>query len=226
MPRRKQFAIDDVKQKAMMAFWDSGYRGTSLQDLVETMGINRASLYDTFGDKYALFIETLHKYNDTYAKPFFTKFRKSNPPRQAIIALFDEVCDGVLRGEDQNGCYIVNTALEMSPHDEKVSKITTRIFSYVEKNFFRKMIVQGQARGEISQAVIPDITSRTLLGLLVGLRVLSRSHPDKALLDSFRTQVKALLPPGENTAISHPISRSHRRSRTRSQVFRAVAHVA
>ncbi|MCY3727685.1 MAG: TetR/AcrR family transcriptional regulator [Nitrospira sp.] len=223
MPRKKQFAIDDVKQKAMLIFWDQGYRGTSLQDLVETMGINRASLYDTFGDKYALFIETLHNYNDTYAKPFFTKIRKANSPRQAIIALFDEICDGISKGEEQNGCYIVNTALEMSPHDEKVSKIVNRIFAYVEKNFFRKMILQGQARGEISQAVIPDTTARTLLSLLIGLRVLSRNRPDQALLNSFKTQVAALLPP--NTAIPHPVSQSRRR-RTRSQVFRAVAHVA
>ncbi len=224
MPRKKLFAIDDVKQKAMLAFWDHGYKGTSMQDLVETMGINRASLYDTFGDKYALFIETLHNYNETYAKPFFTRISKANSPRQAIIALFDEICDGISRGEEQNGCYIVNTALEMSPHDETVSRIVNRIFVYVEKKFFRKMIVQGQARGEISQAVAPDTTSRTLLSLLIGLRVLSRNHPDKTLLESFKKQVEALLPPGENAVLPSLISHS-RRSRTRSQVSRAVAHV-
>ena len=111
MPRKKQFAVDDVKKKAMRTFWDQGYRGTSMQDLVETMGINRASLYDTFGDKYALFIETLHNYNDDYAKPFFARLRRTNSPRQAIIALFDEICDGISKGEEQNGCYIINTAL-------------------------------------------------------------------------------------------------------------------
>lgn len=210
MPRKKQFVVDNVKQKAMLIFWNQGYRGTSLQDLVETMGINRASLYDTFGDKYTLFIETLHNYNNTYAKPFFVRLRKTNPPRQAIIALFDEICDGISKGEEQNGCYIVNTALEMSPHDAKVSKIVSRIFTYVEKNFFRRMIIQGQARGEISQAVIPDTTSRTLLSLLIGLRVLSRNHPDKALLNSFKMQVAALLPTGDHPpTLPAPVSVKH-----------------
>ncbi len=208
MSRKKQFSVDGAKEKAMLTFWHQGYRGTSLEDLVENMGINRASLYDTFGDKYALFIETLHSYVDVYAKPFFTRFRKTHPPRQAILALFDEICDGTLKGQEQNGCYIINTALEMSPHDEKVARIVNRTFAYVEKSFFRKMIEQGQARGEISLEVTPATTSRTLLSLLIGLRVLSRNRPEKALLNSFKVQVEALLPPGDHRAMSAPVKRS------------------
>ena len=212
-------------QKAMIAFWDHGYRGTSLQDLVECMGINRASLYDTFGDKYALFIETLHNYNRTFVKPLLTERIKAYSPRQAITGLFDEICVGIEKGEERNGCFIINTALELSPHDQKVSKIVNRTFSYVEKNFFRKLIERGQASGEISKSVIPSTTSRTLLNVLIGLRVLSRNRPEKALLNSVRHQVEALLPPGENAALPHPVSQS-RKSRTRSKLFPAVAHVA
>ena len=215
MPRKKQFAVDDVKQKAMLAFWEHGYRGTSLKDLVETMSINRASLYDTFGDKHTLFIETLHNYNDTYAKPFFTRLRRTNAPRQAIIALFDEICDGISKGQEQNGCYIINTALEMSPHNAEVSKIVNRVFTYVERNFFRKMIEQGQASGEISQAVIPARTSRTLLSLLIGLRVLSRNRPERALLNSFKVQVEALLPPPGDQTLSAPVSVKRNRRKVR-----------
>ena len=212
-------------QKAMIAFWDHGYRGTSLQDLVECMGINRASLYDTFGDKYALFVETLHNYNRTFVKPLLTERIKTYSPRQAITGLFDDICGGIEKGEERNGCFIINTALELSPHDQKVSKIVNRTFSYIEKNFFRKLIERGQASGEISQSVIPSTTSRTLLNVLIGLRVLSRNRPEKALLNSVRYQVEALLPPGENTALPYPVSQSPK-SRARRQVFPTIAHVA
>ena len=212
-------------QKAMVAFWDHGYRGTSLQDLVECMGINRASLYDTFGDKYALFIETLHNYNRTFVKPLLTERIKTYSPRQAITGLFDEICGGIEKGEERNGCFIINTALELSPHDQKVSRIVNRTFSYIEKNFFRKLIERGQASGEISKSVIPATTSRTLLNVLIGLRVLSRNRPEKAFLNSVRYQVEALLPPGENAARPDPVLQS-RKSRARRQVFPAVAHVA
>lgn len=225
MPRKKQFGVNDVMQRAMVAFWDHGYRGTSLQDLVECMGINRASLYDTFGDKYALFIETLHNYNRTFVRPVLTERIKTYSPRQAITGLFDEICGGIEKGEERNGCFIINTALELSPHDQKVSKIVNRTFSYIEKNFFRKLIERGQASGEISKSVIPSTTARTLLNVLIGLRVLSRNRPEKALLNSVRYQVEALLPPGENAALPYSVSQP-RKSGARSKVFPAVAHVA
>ena len=198
-------------QKAMVAFWDHGYKATSLQDLVECMGINRASLYDTFGDKYTLFIETLHNYNRVYAKPFFAEKMKTYSPRQAIIGLFQEVSTRVLKGEERNGCFIINTALELSPHDEKVAKIVSQTFAQIERNFFRKLIERGQASGEISKSVVPITTARALLSQFIGLRVLSRSRPERALLQSISNQVEALLPHGDNVIFPHPVSRSLKR---------------
>ena len=194
--------------KAMVAFWDNGYKATSLQDLVECMGINRASLYDTFGDKYSLFIETLHSYKLMYLKPFFAERMKAYSPRQAILGLFQEVSTRVLKGEERNGCFIINMALELSPHDEKVAKIVNQSFAHMEKKFFRKLIEQGQASGEISKSVVPVTTARALLSQFVGLRVLSRSRPEKALLQSISNQVAALLPPGDNVIFPHPVSHS------------------
>ncbi len=194
--------------KAMVAFWDHGYKATSLQDLVECMGINRASLYDTFGDKYTLFIETLHSYKLIYLKPFFAERMKAYSPRQAIFGLFHEVSARVLKGEERNGCFVINTALELSPHDERVAKIVNQSFAHIERNFFRKLIEQGQASGEISRSVVPVTTARALLSQFIGLRVLSRSRPEKALLQSISNQVEALLPPGDHAALPHPVSRS------------------
>lgn len=224
MPRKKQFGIDEVKEKAMVAFWDHGYRATSLQDLVDTMGINRASLYDTFGDKYTLFLKTLNSYNDNYVKPYIAERKRKYSPRQAVVGMFDDICDRVQAGEDRNGCFIINTALELSPHDKEVSKIVNRTFVYIEKNFFRKMIIRGQASGEIAKSVVPSTASRVLLSLFLGLRVLSRNRPEKVVLNAIKSQVDALLPPGENVALSHNFSRSLRRQGRK--VFHDTAQVA
>ena len=224
MARKKQFGIDEVKEKAMVAFWDHGYRATSLQDLVDTMGINRASLYDTFGDKYTLFLKTLNSYNDNYVKPYIAERKRKYSPRQAVVGMFDDICDRVQAGEDRNGCFIINTALELSPHDKEVSKIVNRTFVYIEKNFFRKMIIRGQASGEIAKSVVPSTASRILLSLFLGLRVLSRNRPEKVVLNAIKSQVDALLPPGENVAPSHNFSRSLRRRGRK--VFHDAVHVA
>ena len=194
-------------QKAMVAFWDYGYRATSLQDLVECMGINRASLYDTFGDKYTLFIDSLHSYRTAYFEPYFAEKMKAYSPRRAIIGLFKETMDRILKGEERNGCFIINTAMELSPYDDRVAKFVSQSFAQIEKQFFLKMIKRGKASGEISKSVLPVMTARTLLSLFIGLRVLSRSSPQKVLLQSIMKQVQALVPPGDHAALPHLISR-------------------
>ena len=64
MARTKEFDRIEVLDRATDLFWEKGYESTSMQDLVETMGIGRASLYDTFGSKQELFAEVLERYAD------------------------------------------------------------------------------------------------------------------------------------------------------------------
>ena len=203
MPRKKQFVVDNVRQKAMVTFWSYGYHATSLQDLVETMGINRASLYDTFDDKYSLFLDSLYVYNLIYIKSYLAEQMRKHTPREAIINYF---VDMMLKADERNGCLMVNTALELSPHDEEVAKIVNQSFNYIERSFFRRMIEQGQASGEIAKSVIPLTTSRALLSLLIGLCVLSRSDSNKPMMQAIVAQVKSLVPLGHKVALPHPIS--------------------
>ena len=103
MPWERQFDANEVLDKAMQAFWSRGYEATSMQALVETTGVNRASLYATYGDKHALFLAALRMYDDTLrqrrlaelefrygrAKPFASCFWRSPrryPRREAIPA--------------------------------------------------------------------------------------------------------------------------------------------
>ena len=204
-----------------MAFWSHGYNVTSLQNLVECMGVNRASLYDTFGDKYSLFLDSLYAYELIYIKTYLAEQMKKYTPRQAIINYF---LDMILKADERNGCLMVNTALELSPHDKKVAKIVNQAFAHIEKNFFRKMIKKGQVSGEISKAVVSTTTARTLLSLLIGLCVLSRSHTNKPVMQAIVSQVKALLPPDDIRVFSHlssHTSKSHGR-----KIQPSVAHVA
>lgn len=221
MPRKKQFVVDDVKQKAMIAFWGRGYNATSLQDLVDSMEINRASLYDTFGDKYALFLDSLYTYKSIYIKSYLTRQTKKYTPRQAIINYF---LDMILKAEDRNGCLMVNTALELSPHDKRVATIVNKAFAYIEKNFFRKMIKKGQVIGEISEMVVCTTTAQTLLSLLIGLCVLSRGETNKPLMQAIVSQVEALLPPADTRVFSYPPS--HTSKDPGRKIHSGIAHVA
>lgn len=195
MPRKKEFDVDTVLNKAMEAFWARGYEATSLNDLLDCMQIQRASLYNAFGDKHSLFLDTLRRYDTIHRQAQIEKLLKMASPRQAILRYFDDVVTAVVTHGARNGCFLINTALELSPHDPEVAEVVRKAFHHTEHKFFRRMIEKGRAMGEIEKSVIPTSTARTLLGLLIGLLVLSRSRPEKLLLQSIAKQAETLVPP-------------------------------
>ncbi len=121
MPRKKEFDVDAVLNKAMEAFWARGYEATSLNDLLDCMQIQRASLYNAFGDKRTLFLETLRRYDVIYRRAEVAKRVNMPSPRQAILGLFQDAVTAVVEHGARNGCFLINTALELSPHDEEVA---------------------------------------------------------------------------------------------------------
>lgn len=181
MPWEKKFNREEVLGKAMQAFWSRGYEATSMQELVERTGINRGSLYATYGDKRALFLASLHMYDDRMRRKRLAALEASAPPREAVRRLlqaFAEVSSG--HGENR-GCFLTNTALELAAHDAEARVIVARAQTEIEE-FFERMIRKGQAEGDIPARVRPKRTARGLLSALVGLAVLSRSRPQRELL--------------------------------------------
>ena len=192
MPWEKTFDTDEVLGKAMQAFWARGYEATSIHDLLRTMGLNRGSLYATFGDKRSLFIRALRHYDAVYRKAWVTTLAGSGSPRRAITGAFEDVIASVLETGSRDGCLLINTALELSPHDAEICDIVGHGLAEMEA-FFREMIENGRASGDIARTVAPGDTARALLGLFIGLRVLSRSRPEEPLLRSIANQAEALL---------------------------------
>ena len=192
MPWEKQFNTDDALMKAMEAFWARGYEATSVQDLVDCMGVNRGSLYATFGDKHSIFVEALRRYDAIHREAWIAGLAKSTSPRKAIIGAFEEAIAAAVERGSRDGCLLVNTALELSPHDEEVAEIVSHGLAEME-GFFREMIEEGQRQGEIDQSVHSVDTARSLLSLFIGLRVLSRSRPEAELLRSIAKHADALV---------------------------------
>ena len=192
MPWEKQFNSDEALTDAMNVFWSRGYESTSMQDLVDTMGINRGSLYATFGGKRDLFIQALRRYDDVHRQAWVARLAAMHSPRQAILSAFEDAISAALDDGSRDGCLLVNTALELSPHDPEISDIVGKGLTEMER-FFASMIRQGQSTKEISAGIDPIETARALLSLFIGLRVLSRSRPEAPLLRSVADQANALL---------------------------------
>lgn len=192
MPWEKQFDVKETLSKAMEAFWARGFVATSMQDLVDTMGINRASIYSTYGDKRALFMQALTHYDETYRRALLNQIRTENTPRNAILALFEGVVHETLINGNRTGCLLVNTALELSPHDKEIAEVVSQAMTETEE-FLRELIEEAQERGEISTSIDPVETGRRLTNLILALRVLSRSRPEEPVLRAVVKQAEDLL---------------------------------
>ena len=193
MPRGKQFDVDDALIKAMNLFWRQGYQATSMQDLVDCMGIGRGSLYATFGDKHRLFVRALRHYDKVWREEWLDDLTRSSPPRRAVLNVFEAAIAIALEHGVFEGCLLINSAMELSPHDPAVSEIVTHAFTEMQE-FFRTTIERGKALGEISGRVDAEQTARSLLALFIGLRVLVRSRPEEPLLRAIARQAEELLP--------------------------------
>ncbi len=192
MPWEKQFDEADVLDKAMQAFWAHGYEATSIQDLVDCMGLNRGSLYAAFGDKRKLFIRSLEHYETHHRRAWLDSLRHRHTPRGAMLSVFEGAIGAALSDHSRSGCFLVNTAIELSPHDEEIARVVAGGLSDTEA-FFRDLVLEGQRIGDIPSHVDPVRTARRMLGLLTGLRVLARSRPERPLLEALADQAAELL---------------------------------
>jgi TetR/AcrR family transcriptional repressor of nem operon len=208
MARPREFDEKAVLDGASDVFWTKGYGAASTRDLAARTGLTPSSMYAAFGDKRGLFRSAL----DHYLERLRTKMshlEQSLSPAHAITGFFEDTIERCLCDRLQRGCMLVNSALEATPDDPEFRDAIARELRLIER-FFRERFVAGQARGEVPSSHSADDAARQLLALLVGVRVLARVCPDRALLTGSVRQALELLdlPVLESAA---PIPKSTRR---------------
>lgn len=164
----------------MRRFWAYGFAGTSVRDLGEAMGLGQASVYNAFGDKLTLFTQCLDRYLDANMRARIARVERSFPPRQAIEAFLTEIVERSL--ESRVGCLLANAALEVAPHDPEIASVVADRMGELEA-FFRRCIAAGQRDGSISPDVDPADGAGLMLTTVMGMRVLARGFPNRAVLE-------------------------------------------
>ncbi len=192
MPWEKAYDETEVLERAMRAFWAHGYEATSMSDLVEATGINRGSIYAAFTDKRTLFLRALQHYDRIHRESYLERVAARHAPREAILEAFAGAARGTGRDGNPAGCLLVNTALEVSPHDAEVRAVVSACVGQVEAFFFT-MLEAAKKDGTVRKSLPSRKTAQALLGLFLGLRVLARSNPDKAALQAITSQARTML---------------------------------
>jgi len=180
MARTKDFDENEVLAKAVHLFWLNGYNGTSMQDLVDGLGISRSSLYDTYGDKHTLFLKSLENYKKTVSVKMEAIVGGANSAKDAVKGLLEFTIGELLSDKEHKGCFLVNAAVEIAPHDQEVNKIICQSDREVEEYFYRA-IKNGQENGEIANKQDPRALAGFILNNIKGVRVTAKSVNDKNL---------------------------------------------
>lgn len=192
MARKKEFDREEVLQKAMETFWCQGYEATSMDNLVKQMGINRGSLYDTFGDKRSLFLAAIAYYNDTAISQFVAKLEAPEAAKQAIIDHFQNMIECAVADPKRRGCFVTNTAVELCPHDPDTAALIAGNLQRLE-NAFYTALVRARDKGEISQAKDLRALARFLTCSWQGLSVVAKVNPDLSILQDIVNAIASVL---------------------------------
>jgi TetR/AcrR family transcriptional repressor of nem operon len=206
MARPREFDEANVLDAAIQCFWKKGFEATSMRDLINCMGITGASVYNAFGDKRTLYRKALAHYLESSFGERVMRLESTLAPRQAIEMFFVEIIDRSMNDPQRRGCMMVNSALEAAPHDPDAQSIVDDFLARAE-HFFLRCVEAGQQDGTISRSQPAEDLSRLLLGVLLGIRVLARAKPQRALLESALRPALALLDGGAHQGHSvsiHP----------------------
>lgn len=149
MARSKEFDTNLVLHKAMEVFGHYGYEGTSLQLLLEGLGIARQSLYDTYGTKRDLFIKAVNHYVNEKSTNVVVYLEQTSPVKKAISDIFSVIVDTLNDEQRRRECFILNSAIDQIPHDPEIAALFKQDKIRLEKALYEALL-RGQEQGEFS----------------------------------------------------------------------------
>jgi TetR/AcrR family transcriptional regulator, transcriptional repressor for nem operon len=143
--------------------------------LIDTLGISRSSLYDTFGDKHQLYLKTLNAYCQENAYSLVAKAENIENPLAFIQDIFTSIIEQSKKDLEKKGCYVVNAIVEFSERNTDVTEIVDASNKAFEK-MLEKLIVKAQLKKQIAADKNPKQISKFLFSTIYGLRVSSKTN--------------------------------------------------
>jgi len=167
--RPRQFDEDEVLDAAMKAFWANGYEATSLADLVSVTGLHKGSLYQAFGDKHSLFIQTLKRYLHNVRHCKNQSLRQADTPLGGIRAVLHGFIDMSENDSDcPQGCMAVKMLVEMAPHDADVQRIMEEHKNGMQATM-QERLQAAQANGDLSEEKSVETITALIMIFMDGL---------------------------------------------------------
>jgi TetR/AcrR family transcriptional repressor of nem operon len=166
MGRNKAFDPEERLEKARDLFWEKGYHATSMQDLVEAMQLNRASIYDTYGDKHALYLQCLANYATDKQEDYKRSAAGAASPIQAVECIIRRALERTT--EDGKACMVVKSSFELAEYDKEVREVLKKDGVRLTK-ILEDLLRKAQDAGEIRKDRDPVVLANYVVASFGGL---------------------------------------------------------
>jgi TetR/AcrR family transcriptional repressor of nem operon len=214
MGRKALVSRDSALEGVVRRFWSTGYAASSLEDLLAASGLHRGSFYRAFGDKRGAFEAALGRYGDLIGwEDLLPSVMSAGSPTERLMRLLHARIDTVLGisptftqlaadrpVSDQEavdrvapGCLVVNTALELAPHDDAMRAAASQAFAAV-RDVIGELIRSAVELGEADPTLDVDAAAAQVFALLMGATVL-------AAVGTQRRELRRLLADGLRSAL-------------------------
>ncbi|TXL01446.1 TetR family transcriptional regulator [Methylococcaceae bacterium HT1] len=192
MARSKAFNEEEVLDKAVAVFWAKGYEATSMQDLVEAMGIQRGSLYATFGSKQQLFLQSLERYGKVVVKQFLDILESKPSAIESIELFFAQLVEHLLTAGPLRSCLVTNSAIERGLRDEETKRQVLHLLNALERGFY-KTLQRAQKNDEISKELDLNRLASFLTSSMQGLLVMGKVCSDRSVLEGINQVTLSII---------------------------------
>jgi TetR/AcrR family transcriptional repressor of nem operon len=200
MGRTREFNEENTIAIATNLFWEKGYNAVSTQDLLDAFGIGRSSMYAAYKDKHSLFILALQHYRKMATQSMLDELSKEGPFIETITQLLNQLVKDTLKDSKSKGCFIVNTAIELAPHDEEILAIVQDNRSSII-NALSTAIQKGIENKELSKKNNPKALANYFYNLISGLRVDGKVTKDKSMYQDTVNIALTVLEPGKKAKV-------------------------
>ncbi|NLB63359.1 MAG: TetR/AcrR family transcriptional regulator [Fibrobacter sp.] len=176
MARPKQFDPEVALLKAMNLFWEHGFNGTSIEELVQATGVNRASLYSTYGDKRSLFIKALSCYRHKTLEPQIKQMTQSGDILSYLERMLnpETINDPCSESQLTLGCFLANCVTELGESDPEVTELTQEFFQEIRQAIENGIAKEMQTRPWNTDSSPAEVAG-VIFTILMGVRVLNRN---------------------------------------------------
>ncbi|GAB5518224.1 MAG: TetR/AcrR family transcriptional regulator [Rhodothermales bacterium] len=181
MARPKAFDPDTTLVRAAELFRCRGYEATSMQDLVDTLGLSRSSIYDTFGSKHDLYLQALRRYRTDAANDHAALLANDAPAMERLERMLNGIVAHALA--DPHGCFVANAAMEVGALDAEVERSARAGLDGVTR-LFTELLRTAQAEGDLTAEKDPQVLAHFLTATAQGIRVLAKTKAGRTALQN------------------------------------------